>query len=676
MANTGVKGRVVDELGADYAGLIVAAYDKDALFGDERLGWEATGVGGGFQITYSPGKYGLEANPDIVVRVYDRVRRVVHETLVHEDVAAPVLDVGTLVVRRDLVEGFAVTLGTDRTPFKSTGNSIEVLVDNELAWDRLTTAIENAQQSIRLMQLYFDVWVPPTSLATSVGRYGRRLWSRFTAVGPNTQGIHPEDELAEASRRGVDVRIILNDARLFYGLPILGQFGAIPSYPVDTANRMNEYLTGPIPPHQVHYRPFPMPMQTPMHSKVVVIDGKEAFTIGSPFLQEYYDDRTHRIDNPKRGWMTHGPLSPNQLKVPIHDVSAVVHGPVVADLDRVFCLHWNQARPAGDPAIAPAAPPPPQPGGVQLQVIRSLRGEERYDEVPQGEDGLWEGYQRAFAHAQDYIYAENQYVTSPEVADALMRALKTSPTLQVILVLNNKVDIPGYATWQRAAFERMLKSLTPDEQKRLRMFLLWTHEPPLPGGARPRIVRNYVHSKVTIVDDRWATVGSANFDSVSLTSSQHIGLANMIFRGIPGLINLITGDEFDFRNQRNSETNVAIFNDDGSTSDTIVQLRRSLWAEHLGLPGPDHDDVVTRPADGWITRWIDAAEAKRQGLAANPGQINAARILPLPHKDGVLPKKFGEPAGFLEALSIPTAPLDVLDQVRSFSFTTGAWLPE
>jgi hypothetical protein len=150
----------------------------------------------------------------------------------------------------------------------------------------------------------------------------------------------------------------------------------------------------------------------------------------------------------------------------------------------------------------------------------------------------------------------------------------------------------------------------------------------------------------------------------------------MIFRGIPGLINLITGDEFDFRNQRNSETNVAIFNADGSVSDVAVRLRRMLWAEHLGLSGPDHPALAARPAGGWITLWTAAANAKLQGLKNNPAQIHPARILPLPHKDGVLPKKFDDAVAHLEALGIPTAAVEVVPHVRSFSFATATWLPE
>jgi hypothetical protein len=57
---------------ADYPGHVVADFDKEGLFGDERLGRASSGVGGAFLTNYSPGTYGLEASLDIYVRVFDR----------------------------------------------------------------------------------------------------------------------------------------------------------------------------------------------------------------------------------------------------------------------------------------------------------------------------------------------------------------------------------------------------------------------------------------------------------------------------------------------------------------------------------------------------------------------------------------------------------------------------
>src|SRR5262249_9175782 len=152
--------------------------------------------------------------------------------------------------------------------------------------------------------------------------------------------------------------------------------------------------------------------------------------IGSPFIQEYFDDSVHQVRNPKRGW--HHVI--DAMKVPIHDVSSILRGPVVADIDRTFCLHWNQMR--GDhPILSPAVPPPAEPANVQVQVLRSLRGEERFDEVPQGEAGIFEGYLRAIARAERFIYIEDQYFTCEELADALVLAIQKKPALELILVL-------------------------------------------------------------------------------------------------------------------------------------------------------------------------------------------------------------------------------------------------
>ena len=37
-----------------------------------------------------------------------------------------------------------------------------------------------------------------------------------------------------------------------------------------------------------------------------------------------------------------------------------------------------------------------------------------------------------------------------------------------------------------------------------------------------RLIRNYIHSKVAIADDAWATIGAANLDGVSLMTGEHL----------------------------------------------------------------------------------------------------------------------------------------------------------
>src|SRR5215218_8730436 len=100
MANIGVRGRVIDESGVGIAGLLVAAYDVEAINGDVLLrntgsshdplfpDYGITDANGRYELTYSKWSYGLEARPDIVVRVYDPVKRLLFETREQADVSS------------------------------------------------------------------------------------------------------------------------------------------------------------------------------------------------------------------------------------------------------------------------------------------------------------------------------------------------------------------------------------------------------------------------------------------------------------------------------------------------------------------------------------------------------------------------------------------------------------
>ena len=68
-----------------------------------------------------------------------------------------------------------------------------------------------------------------------------------------------------------------------------------------------------------------------------------------------------------------------------------------------------------------------------------------------------------------------------------------------------------------------------------------------------------MHSKVAIIDDIWATVGSANLDVFSLSRDD------------------------------NSEVNAVLFDD---AKVQISDFRRRLWAEHLGIADPTQVDGI------------------------------------------------------------------------------------
>jgi phosphatidylserine/phosphatidylglycerophosphate/cardiolipin synthase-like enzyme len=392
------------------------------------------------------------------------------------------------------------------------------------------------------------------------------------------------------------------------------------------------------------------PILGPTHAKLVIVDGTEAVSAGSPFMQSYFGNENHSIDDPRRG---------DNDGHPIHDVSMAVRGPAVADLHEAFRLHWNTHVP-GEP-VAAVARPAAQTGGdalATLQVVRTLVGG-RFADPAQGEMGVLEAYLRAIAAAQDLIYLENQYFTNEAVAAALVSALKdpARPKLQVVLLINIDPDIPCYPTWQRKLIARMRASLAVLELQRLGVFTRWTHEAPGAGSPRARIVPNYLHSKVALVDDRWATVGSANLDGASLDFFQ-------VLHGIQ-----LGGDV------RNTEVNLLILPETPGHSPAVALLRRRLWAEHLGfwtttgVPDPDHVALAAPPPDGWVQLWNKRAQDKLDLLRSNPSVVAPAAVLYWPPVD----RAVDHPRQYLRELLVDSPDLDVLEKTRRFDFKTGNW---
>jgi phosphatidylserine/phosphatidylglycerophosphate/cardiolipin synthase-like enzyme len=188
------------------------------------------------------------------------------------------------------------------------------------------------------------------------------------------------------------------------------------------------------------------------------------------------------------------------------------------------------------------------------------------------------------------------------------------------------------------------------------VFTRWSHDP---TTGFPRITPVYVHAKVGIVDDVWATVGSANLDSLSLDT---MGLAEL----------------FHLRAGRSTEVNVVIVDGvDGQPSTVANLLRRRLWSEHLGFesagePNPNHRDLGAPPSGGWLNLWTQRADANLKLLKTNPATRppdTVGNILPFPDVDTTLT----EPAEHLENLGIDMWKLHAISEVPGFSFVKGKW---
>ncbi len=609
--NGTVSGRVCDETGDGLAGVKVRV--RMRRWGSTRdLGSTVTDVDGAFHLA---------------CRVHRR-----NVTIELTDVVGRRLAVRTFrLAARDLETSWVVPraeasgwIATGEGAFAPTNdNAVGWLIDNEAAWAAVLDAVNAARESIHFLLFFLDV--DHTFL---------RFPGSTTSPGP---GESLEAALRAAAGRGVAVRLVLND---------------FPTRIPDTATVVTRELRDVA---GLEMRSFAVGI-TPIHAKILVVDRMDpsraaALVIGSPFVQDYFGGPEHTLHDARHGERR---FPQKQLNVPVHDVSLTVRGPAIEHLDATFLLHWNHLKPPGEADLPPAPAPPPIDRGTTLQVTRSLGGK-IFPQRPRGETTLYESYCRAIANARDFVYLENQYFTLDTFTDILIRAVKENG-IELILATNTLLDIPLYTGWQRGQVQRLMAGLTPEERERVGVFTLWTHEAGLTPDAPSRIGRVFIHSKVAVVDDQWATVGSANIDGISLSTADYLRWFKRMMRA--------------------SDANVVVLGEacGGAPTDLPGTLRRRLWAEHLGLD----ERAVERPAGGWLGLWNERADAKRESLLTFPATLHPSRALRWPvDAAGVVPEGTDSVAGYLAALGVtPRGSPPSFEAVESFDFydfETGEW---
>ena len=516
MANKGVKGRVVDQNGQGIRSLTVTAVDFDPFFNqDDVLQTGKTDNSGNFQLSYSPDAYStwkIDREPDIVVQVYGPRHedpklfgtRLLHETKEEKNVSAEMLDVGTITIHLDNIDGWLVTHAT-LNPAVATPvalfakNEIRHLVDGDMMFPAVTDAADEAKQSIDLMTLFFDV---KNDLIT-------KFRSTFDSTNPPSnqckQGM-------EATLEEVLLTKAANPSAKLVNVLVTN----VPLSANDTVTEVEEFFRNTGVNTSYFSKGFAL-----LHAKVLVADGKKAILMGSPLKQFYFSDQRHAIHDARHK----GSLN--------HDVSIEVSGPAVAHISKTFATVWKAT---GKPVtmITPGTIDPKEGDNTaSVQVVRTLPGGTftgtgpEDETLPHGETGILEAYERAINNAERFIYIENQYFTSPEIIDALLGRMKdtSKPTLQIIIVVPVRPDLPGYPD-QHVQNIHQLRATAESKGHQLGVFTMWTRtEKPGSSGTNKsfEIMPIYVHSKVAIIDDKWATVGSANLDGTSMNYHE-IGL--------------------------------------------------------------------------------------------------------------------------------------------------------
>ncbi|MGZ4750823.1 MAG: phospholipase D-like domain-containing protein [Oryzihumus sp.] len=273
------------------------------------------------------------------------------------------------------------------------------------------------------------------------------------------------------------------------------------------------------------------------HQKLVVLrhPGRPeldvAFVGGLDLCHSRRDDADHAGD-PQRQPMA----KVYGERPPWHDVQVALTGPVVGDVETVFRERWEDPQPLSRSPLRraqdrvrgvqpdrvtplPEQLPDPEPTGeLAVQLLRTYPFRRPgYPFAPQGECSVARGYRKALGQARRLVYVEDQYLWSTEVARLLARTLRANPELHLVAVLPHHPDQDGRLAVapQLLGRQTALRILQRAAPGRVTAY----------GVESPAGVPVYVHAKVCVIDDTWASVGSDNFNRRSWTHDSEIAAA-------------------------------------------------------------------------------------------------------------------------------------------------------
>jgi len=241
-------------------------------------------------------------------------------------------------------------------------------------------------------------------------------------------------------------------------------------------------------------------------------------------------------------------------------------------------------------------PPPSQPtnlaqpvvsagayAGSSVRILRSYEGIRAFSPWLNRKDLPWNtlpptgireilsALQQAILEATNYIYVEDQTLNRGIIEGAYIKHHLLYPTISVALARGVKVifvsqgksgpsEMPVSFTMSNQIRDEILAPRTPAERENFALYL---------------ITDTKVHSKVVLVDDEFASIGSANFWDRSMDGTE-------------------------------SELNAAIVHPGGQNS-LIADLRVRLWRGHLRVASSASVDAELRDLRKsmgmWRTTW-------------------------------------------------------------------------
>jgi cardiolipin synthase len=267
--------------------------------------------------------------------------------------------------------------------------------------------------------------------------------------------------LAEAARRGVEVRIMLDASGTRPMKEELREMMKAAGCEVELFHRLSISDLGRL--------------NNRTHRKLVVIDGRIGHVGGHGIAPEW----TGKARNPKE----------------YRDTSARLEGPIVNALQSAFAENWIEET--GEATVGAKYFPPLEPVGDADAFVVYM--------TPQGNVSAVELlYYLAIISARSRLVIQNPYfLPDPEAVEALTAAVRRGVDVRVMLPSTKVTDTPIVQHASHRGFEMLLAA----------------------GVKIYEYEKTLLHQKVIVVDRQWACVGSTNFDDRSFELNDEISVA-------------------------------------------------------------------------------------------------------------------------------------------------------
>ncbi len=250
------------------------------------------------------------------------------------------------------------------------------------------------------------------------------------------------------------------------------------------------------------------------HEKVCIIDGRIAFCGGIDLCDERWDSPYHLYFDPRRSLTrkaeNHGPY---------HDLAVQVTGPICGEIHKHIQKRWKILSSINFPEPILFNPPSVQSSFHRVYLSRTMSELERIQKKKTFTREVEFLFRDLILSAEKRIILEGQYFWSEAVNDLLVSKIHEMSgkdfEVYVILAVPQMIkSLTRYMTPYEMSLIRRLTLAAEFSKVRVIVGSPYSVSTTISRVLPPKPI--YIHSKVCVIDDRYLSIGSANFAARAL----------------------------------------------------------------------------------------------------------------------------------------------------------------